>query len=254
MEQHLIEIQGLKKVFHGSPVLNGIDLFVESSQLTALIGPSGCGKSTLLRCLNGIETFEEGRISIAGVTLDRHSGSSQSAGNYRRTTHQIRTMVGMVFQSFNLFPHMTALDNVAYPPMIVKGVPRGDARLNALELLKKVGLKEKADLFPAQLSGGQQQRAAIARALAMKPKVLLYDEPTSALDPTLVDEVLEVMKELDSEGITQLVVTHEMRFARDAADKIVFMSDGRIVEEGSAGKIFSDPSDDRTRQFLRRFL
>jgi polar amino acid transport system ATP-binding protein len=163
-------------------------------------------------------------------------------------------MVGMVFQSFNLFPHMSTLDNVASPPAIVKNTPRRAARLEALELLKKVGLEDKANLFPAQLSGGQQQRAAIARALAMKPKVLLYDEPTSALDPTLVDEVLEVMKELDAEGITQLVVTHEMRFARDAADKIVFMSDGRIIEEGPSNKIFSDPSDNRTRQFLRRFL
>jgi len=149
---------------------------------------------------------------------------------------------------------MSTLDNVAYPPMIVKGISRSDARLEAMEFLKKVGLRDKANLFPAQLSGGQQQRAAIARALAMKPKVLLCDEPTSSLDPTLVDEVLEVMKELDSEGITQVVVTHEMRFARDAADKIVFMSDGRVVEEGPSHKIFSDPSDDRTRQFLRRFL
>jgi ABC-type polar amino acid transport system ATPase subunit len=254
MEQPLIEIQGLKKVFHGSPVLKGIDLAVLSSRLTVLIGPSGCGKSTLLRCLNGIENFDEGKISIAGITLERSGGDSHGSTEYRRAAHQLRSMVGMVFQSFNLFPHMSALDNVASPPVIVKKVSREDARREARELLKKVGLEDKASLFPAQLSGGQQQRAAIARALAMKPKVLLYDEPTSALDPTLVDEVLEVMKELDAEGITQLIVTHEMRFARDAADKIVFMSDGRIVEEGPPCKIFSNPSDDRTRQFLRRFL
>jgi ABC-type polar amino acid transport system ATPase subunit len=160
----------------------------------------------------------------------------------------------MVFQSFNLFPHMTTLENVARPPMIVKGVARKEAYADATRLLEKVGLKGKADLVPQQLSGGQQQRAAIARALAMKPKVLLYDEPTSALDPSLVDEVLEVMKELDSEGITQLVVTHEMRFARDAADKIVFMDDGLVIEEGSADRIFSEPADSRTKQFLRRFL
>jgi polar amino acid transport system ATP-binding protein len=251
MEQHLIEIHALRKAFQENSILNGIDLCIDSRQLTVLIGPSGCGKSTLLRCLNGIETFDEGKISIAGLTLDKSSNSSHV---HHRKTHQLRTMVGMVFQSFNLFPHMSTLDNVAYPPMIVKGISRRDARDQAMELLNKVGLKDKARLFPAQLSGGQQQRAAIARALAMKPKILLYDEPTSALDPTLVDEVLAVMKELHSEGITQLVVTHEMRFARDAADKMVFMSDGRIVEEGSAERIFSNPSDSRTRQFLRRYL
>ena len=255
MEQHLIETHALKKAFQGNPVLRGIDLCIDSSRLTVLIGPSGCGKSTLLRCLNGIEIFDEGRISIAGLTLEGNGATARdSAGAYRRKMQQLRSMVGMVFQSFNLFPHMSTLENVASPPVIVKGISRRDARAQALALLKKVGLADKGNLFPAQLSGGQQQRAAIARALAMKPTILLYDEPTSALDPTLVDEVLEVMKELDSEGITQLVVTHEMRFARDAADKIVFMSDGLIVEEGPAEIIFSNPSDNRTRQFLRRFL
>jgi polar amino acid transport system ATP-binding protein len=253
MQQHLIEIEGLKKTFQDIPVLRGVDLCVDPGGMTVLIGPSGCGKSTLLRCLNGIESFDEGRISIAGITLERN-GTTRGSHTSKHTTHQIRTVVGMVFQSFNLFPHMSALDNVASPPMIVKGISRKDARHQALELLGKVGLKDKAELFPAQLSGGQQQRAAIARALAMKPKILLYDEPTSALDPTLVDEVLEVMKELDAEGITQLVVTHEMHFAREAADKIAFMFDGRIIEEGSSEKIFSDPSDERTRLFLRRFI
>jgi polar amino acid transport system ATP-binding protein len=254
MEQPLIEIRGLQKSFHGNPVLKGIDLNVHARQLTVLIGPSGCGKSTLLRCLNGIEDFDEGRVSIGGITLERNYRNPHPSKEYRRTAHRLRAVVGMVFQSFNLFPHMSTLDNVASPPVIVKRVPREDARREALALLKKVGLEDKAGLFPAQLSGGQQQRAAIARALAMKPAVLLYDEPTSALDPTLVDEVLEVMKELDAEGITQLVVTHEMRFARDAADRIIFMSDGRIIEEGPSGSIFSDPRDDRTRQFLRRFI
>jgi polar amino acid transport system ATP-binding protein len=253
MEQHLIEIQGLKKTFQGTPVLRGVDLCVDPGRMTVLIGPSGCGKSTLLRCLNGIESFDEGRISIAGILLERDR-TARASGINKRTTHEIRTVVGMVFQSFNLFPHMSTLDNVANPPMIVQGISRKDARRAALELLGKVGLKDKGDMFPAQLSGGQQQRAAIARALAMKPKILLYDEPTSALDPTLVDEVLEVMKELDAEGITQLVVTHEMHFAREAADKVAFMFDGRIVEEGPPEKIFSDPSDERTRVFLRRFL
>jgi polar amino acid transport system ATP-binding protein len=251
--EHLIEIGGLKKAFEGHIVLKGINLAVDDSQLTVLIGPSGCGKSTLLRCLNGIEVFDEGKISIGKITVERTSGS-RIDGQYQRTMHQLRSVVGMVFQSFNLFPHMTALENVAYPPMIVKGVSKAEARAEASKLLDKVGLNDKAELHPHQLSGGQQQRAAIARALAMRPRVLLYDEPTSALDPTLVDEVLQVMKELDADGITQLVVTHEMRFARDAADKIVFMSDGVVVEEGSAEQIFSDPADDRTRHFLRRFI
>jgi polar amino acid transport system ATP-binding protein len=254
MEQHLIEIHGLKKAFQQNPVLNGINLLVNANELTVLIGPSGCGKSTLLRCINGLEAFDEGRISIGGLTLEKLMSNRSADREYRRTAHSLRMIMGLVFQSFNLFPHLTVLDNVAYPPMIVKGVPKAEARAQAITLLEKVGLRDKAELAPERLSGGQQQRAAIARALAMKPKVLLYDEPTSALDPSLVDEVLDVMKELDSEGITQLVVTHEMRFARDAADKVAFMCDGRIVEEGPAEKIFSDPADSRTRQFLRRFL
>ncbi len=254
MEKHHIEIQNLRKAFHGNPVLNGINLTVGAGRLTVLMGPSGCGKSTLLRCLNGIELFDQGRISIGNLTLERTGTSFLTDGEHKRITHQLRSIVGIVFQSFNLFPHMTVLENVSKPPMIVKDIPRQEARDDALKLLEKVGLKDKADAAPMQLSGGQQQRAAIARALAMKPQILLYDEPTSALDPTLVDEVLDVMKGLDSEGITQLVVTHEMRFARDAAHKAVFMCDGLIVEEGPAAKIFSDPADNRTRQFLRRFL
>ena len=248
MEQHLIEVEGLKKAFHGHPVLNGINLCVDVNQLTVLIGPSGCGKSTLLRCLNGLEDFDEGRITINRLTLEKN------CRDHKQTAHNLRMAVGLVFQSFNLFPHWSVLDNIANPPMIVKRLSKPEAREQAWNLLEKVGLRDKADLVPEQLSGGQQQRAAIARALAMRPKVLLYDEPTSALDPALVDEVLDVMKELDSEGITQLVVTHEMRFARDAADKIAFMCDGVIVEEGPAEIIFSNPADNRTRQFLRRFL
>jgi len=254
MTQHAIEITGLRKSFHGQPVLKGIDLTVDDAQLTVLIGPSGCGKSTLLRCLNGLEDFDEGRVTVGGVTLARTRGQNHRDREYERITHALRGATGMVFQAFNLFPHMTTLENVARPPAIVQAVPPEQARANALRLLEKVGLADKANLYPSQLSGGQQQRAAIARALAMKPKVLLYDEPTSALDPSLVDEVLLVMKELDAEGITQVVVTHEMRFARDVADRIVFLSEGLVIEEVDPGKIFSEPSDPRTREFLKRFL
>jgi polar amino acid transport system ATP-binding protein len=254
MSKHIIEIAGLKKSFHGTSILKGVNLTVGASELTVLIGPSGCGKSTLLRCLNGLEDFDEGRVTIDGLHLEREPGRLRAGAEYHRVTHKLRGVLGMVFQAFNLFPHMTALDNVARPPSIVRGTPRDEARANALQLLEKVGLREQAGLYPHQLSGGQQQRAAIARALAMKPKLLLYDEPTSALDPALVDEVLAVMKELDSEGITQLVVTHEMRFARDVSEKIVFMSDGAVVEEGPPEKIFSYPGDPRTRQFLKRYL
>ena len=254
MAERIIEISGLKKNFQGHEVLRGIYLDVAPRQLTVLIGPSGCGKSTLLRCLNGLEIFDEGRISVNGLRLERRAGHSHVDREYHRVTHQLRGMMGMVFQAFNLFPHMTTLENVARPPVIVRSVPPDQARSEAVRLLEKVGLGDKAALYPNQLSGGQQQRAAIARALAMKPKVILYDEPTSALDPELVDEVLEVMRELDREGITQLVVTHEMRFARDVADKIAFMSEGMIVEEGDPDRIFSNPNDARTRQFLKRYL
>jgi polar amino acid transport system ATP-binding protein len=254
MFQDIIEIRGLKKSFQSHPVLRGIDLAVETGQLAVVIGPSGCGKTTLLRCLNGLEIFDEGRIAVNGLVLERDGAGRRAGKEFLRVTHDLRSTMGMVFQSFNLFPHMTTLENVARPPAIVQGVPSRECRAEALRLLEKVGLREKADHFPAQLSGGQQQRAAIARALAMKPKVLLYDEPTSALDPALVDEVLGVMQELHGEGITQVVVTHEMRFARDAADKIVFMSEGRVVEEGAPAKVFSNPEDARTRAFLRRYI
>lgn len=254
MASPIIEILNLKKSYQGQPVLNGITLDVEASQLTVLIGPSGCGKSTLLRCLNGLEIFDEGRITVDGLVLQRDATHGRHEGMHHRITHELRCMIGMVFQSFNLFPHMTVLDNIARPPSIVQGVPASEAREAAFRLLEKVGLGTKFGQYPEQLSGGQQQRAAIARALAMKPKVLLYDEPTSALDPELVEEVLSVMRELDAEGITQVVVTHEMRFAREAAEKVVFISDGQVVEEGAPEKLFSDPGDARTRQFLRRFL
>ncbi len=254
MAQPIIEIRNLKKRFQGLPVLKGINLDIEASQLTVLIGPSGCGKSTLLRCLNGLEVFDEGLISINGLVLMRSAGGGHEERSLHRIRHELRGMIGIVFQAFNLFPHMTVLENVARPPAIVQGIPVEEARSSARQLLEKVGLADKASQYPEQLSGGQQQRAAIARALAMKPKVLLYDEPTSALDPELVEEVLAVMRELDADGVTQVVVTHEMRFAREAAEKIAFLSDGLVVEEGPPELIFSDPRDNRTRQFLRRFL
>ncbi len=254
MSQPIIEVRGLKKSFHGEQVLKGIYLDVEPHQLTAVIGPSGGGKSTLLRCLNGLEIFDEGRISIHGFTIRRDGSHRHAGGEYHRQTHHLRGMVGMVFQSFNLFPHWTILENVARTPVIVQKVPVAEARETAFRLLEKVGLKEKAHQYPDQISGGQQQRAAIARALAMKPQVMLYDEPTSALDPELVEEVLAVMKELNAEGVTQVVVTHEMRFAHDVASKIVFLSDGTVVEEGDPATMFSHPQDARTRQFLKRYL
>jgi len=252
--EHLIEIRGLKKSFPGGPVLRGIDLNVEDQQLTVLIGASGCGKSTLLRCLNGLEVFDEGRVRLNGVTLERRPGQRNGEREYERLTHELRLMVGMVFQSFNLFPHMTALDNVARPPIIVKQVPKEQAYAEARAMLEKVGLGDRAGHYPRQLSGGQQQRAAIARALAMKPRVILYDEPTSALDPELSHEVLQVMRQLDTDGITQIVVTHEMRFAREVADKVVFLAEGQVVEEGPPDQMFTDPADPRARQFLKRYL
>jgi polar amino acid transport system ATP-binding protein len=220
--------------------------------LTAIIGPSGCGKSTLLRCLNGLELFDSGRVRIGDITLEMNNGASPR--DFNAQLRQLREEVGMVFQSFNLFPHLTALENATLAPVVVKGVDRKTAEERARELLKKVGLSDRLDYYPSQLSGGQQQRAAIARALAMSPKVMLYDEPTSALDPSLVGEVLSIMRKLDDEGMTQVVVTHEMHFARDVADKVLVLSGGELIESGSPGEIFSSPRDERTRAFLQRYL
>jgi len=231
-----------------------VDLQVAPRELTVLIGPSGCGKSTFLRCLNGLEIFDQGKISISGIQLERASAHAPLDTQFHARVRELRMSVGMVFQSFNLFPHLTALENVMKAPMVVKGVSADGAKRKALELLGKVGLASHTQHYPSQLSGGQQQRAAIARALAMEPRVMLYDEPTSALDPGLVDEVLLVMKQLDDEGMTQIVVTHEMRFARDVADKVVYFEGGNIVESGPPEKIFSTPEDERTRKFLKKFL
>lgn len=247
----LISIQNIEKQFHTKPVLSGINLDILAGDLTAIIGPSGCGKSTLLRCLNGLEAIDQGVIEIDGTSLKSKSDLGRS--EFERRALRIRQSVGMVFQSFNLFPHMTILENVARPPQIVKKMDRKLAEEKAHALLAKVGLSSHSSHLPHELSGGQQQRASIARALAMEPKILLYDEPTSALDPSLVNEVLQVMKQLDREGMTQIVVTHEMRFARDAADKIVFLEAGKVVEVGSPVQIFTAAHDSRTKDFLRHF-
>jgi len=240
----IIVIKDLHKYFGSVEAVRGVSLEVHRGEVVIIIGPSGSGKSTLLRCINHLETPTRGEVWVDGKHLT-HKQTDINA---------IRAEVGMVFQLFNLFPHLTALGNVALALQIVRKRSREEAESVAMEQLTRVGIPEKADCHPGQLSGGQQQRVAIARALAMNPKIMLFDEPTSALDPGLVDEVLEVMRELDREGITQLVVTHEMRFARDVADKIAFMSEGMIVEEGDPGKIFSNPEDSRTRQFLKRYL
>ena len=248
----LISVENLHKSYGAHAALKGVSFAVQHSQLTALIGPSGCGKSTLLRCLNGLEQFDEGRICIGAITLEMHAGKLPSDHGAR--LRNLREQAGMVFQSFNLFPHLTVLENATLAPVVVKKQSKQAAEKTARELLKKVGLGDRMDYYPSQLSGGQQQRAAIARALAMEPQVMLYDEPTSALDPTLVGEVLGIMRQLDDEGMTQVVVTHEMRFAREVADQVIVLSAGEIVEAGDPEVIFTAPSDERTREFLKGFL
>ncbi|HKB08672.1 MAG TPA: amino acid ABC transporter ATP-binding protein [Candidatus Polarisedimenticolia bacterium] len=248
----MIAVEDLRKSFGQAEALRGVSFTVAESALVVIIGPSGCGKSTLLRCLNGLELFDSGRVHIADVTLERHNGTVPSDLKHR--LRMLREEVGMVFQSFNLFPHMTVLENAVKAPMVVKGLGRDEAETRARGLLRKVGLSDRLDYYPSQLSGGQQQRAAIARALTMAPKVMLYDEPTSSLDPTLVNEVLLIMRQLHDEGMTQVVVSHEMRFARDVADRILFMDQGLLVESGPPAEIFGAPRDARTREFLKSFL
>ena len=244
--------KGLCKTFRGQQVLKGVDFEAGAGELIVIVGRSGCGKSTLLRCLNGLEIFDEGQIRFADLVLERRQGAPQ--GDYHERARRLRANFGMVFQSFNLFPHLDLLGNLVAAPMIVKGLSRKEAEAVALPLLEKVGLSGHARHYPIQMSGGQQQRAAIARALAMSPKVMLYDEPTSALDPWLVDEVFEVMRKLDKEGMTQIVVTHETRFTREVARKIVFMEEGRVVEVGPPAQVFGSPKDPRTAQYMSRFM
>lgn len=249
MANPVIAVEDVHKSFHGAPALRGVSFEVAASQLTVLIGPSGCGKSTLLRCMNGLESFDEGRVRIGDVSIERHGGVRPR--DWAARLRRLREEVGMVFQSFNLFPHLTVLENVIKAPMVVQRQERADAEAHARALLAKVGLEDRSGYYPAQLSGGQQQRAAIARALAMSPKVMLYDEPTSALDPSLVQEVLQIMRQLDAEGMTQVVVTHEMRFAREAADTVLMLHGGELIESGPPGILFGAPRDPRTRDFLR---
>jgi len=249
----ILEVTDLRKSYDDNPILKGVAFSIAEGDLVSVIGPSGCGKSTMLRCINGLEILDSGTITAAGTTVSRQPGTPAGHG-IDKSFHALRQVVGMVFQQFNLFPHRTLLENTMLAPMLVRGIPREEAAKTGRALLGKVGLQGMDDRYPANLSGGQQQRAAIARALAMHPKVMLYDEPTSALDPELVDEVLHVMKELDAEGMTQVVVTHEMRFARDASDYIVFMEGGHIAEISGGDEMFTNPKDERTRRFLRRFL
>ena len=244
----MLSATGIHKGFDGLGVLRGIDLNVEKGEVVALIGPSGSGKSTLLRCLNQLETVDSGTIILDNITLCRTLGGKLTYAD-PATLRRITLKMGMVFQSYNLFPHMSVMQNLTDAPMHVKRLSRVQATERARELLAKVGLSDKADQYPYQLSGGQQQRVAIARALCMGPEILCFDEPTSALDPELTQEVLGVMRELARERMTMLVVTHEMGFARDVADRVVFMEDGLIVEEGPPEQIFHS-SNPRTRQFV----
>jgi ABC-type polar amino acid transport system ATPase subunit len=244
----IIAVDNLVKTYDGAPAVRGVSFAVEASELTVVIGPSGCGKSTLLRCLNGLESFDSGVVRIGEVTIDKRAALRPA--DEARAIHALRQSVGMVFQSFNLFAHMTALQNVMVGPTVVQRAGKAEAEANARALLAKVGLADRVDHYPHQLSGGQQQRCAIARALAMKPAVLLYDEPTSALDPSLVNEVLSIMKQLDDEGMTQVVVTHEMRFARQAADRVIMLHDGVIAENGAAEQVFTQPASAAMREFI----
>ncbi|MCR5030003.1 MAG: amino acid ABC transporter ATP-binding protein [Selenomonadaceae bacterium] len=239
----MISVRNLKKSFGGAEVLKDVNLDIAEKEVVVIIGPSGSGKSTLLRCLNYLEKPTGGEITVDGMTL--------GAGT---DINKIRAEVGMVFQRFNLFPHMTAMENITLAPMKVRGVSKEEAESAARFLLAKVGLEDRAAAYPEQLSGGQQQRVAIARALAMKPKVMLFDEPTSALDPEMVKEVLQVMKDLAQEGMTMAVVTHEMGFAREVGDRVLFVDQGVILEEGTPEEMFSHPKELRTREFLSKIL
>ena len=250
----IIKTENICKSFGSVEVLKNVSLTVEPGEVVVIIGPSGAGKSTYLRSLNHLEKPTSGKIWIDDKLIeDRVNGHNQVKLPHKERAAILLEM-GMVFQRFNLVPHKTALQNVMLAPMNVKGVPEKEAKEKAVKLLNQVGLGDKLDSYPAKLSGGQQQRVAIARALAMEPKMMLFDEPTSALDPELVGDVLNVMKELAEEGMTMLVVTHEMGFAREVADRVVFMYDGAILEEGSPKEIFTNPKHDRTRQFLQSVL
>ena len=238
----VIEINNLKKSFGDNEVLKGINAKIGDSEVVCIIGPSGSGKSTMLRCINMLEEPTDGEIIIDGEKVSESN------------INEVRTKMGMVFQGFNLFPNMTVLQNITCAPINVKGISKDEAEAKARELLSKVKLPEKADVYPKSLSGGQQQRVAIARALAMEPEIMLFDEPTSALDPEMVGEVLDVMKELAKEGMAMAVVTHEMGFAKEVSDRVLFMDGGYIVEEGKPEEVLSNPKEDRTKNFLSQVL
>lgn len=244
----MIQVNNLSKSFDQNEVLKNISLTIPAHQVVAVIGPSGSGKSTFLRCLNGLETITSGAISVN----DHQINATDSKKTQQKTIHAIRQDTGMVFQQFNLYPHKTVIENVMEAIIVVKKQSKEQAEMIASQLLKRVGLQEKEDVYPSKLSGGQQQRVAIARALAMEPKIMLFDEPTSALDPELVGEVLKVMKELADEGMTMVIVTHEMKFAQDAADRILFMADGQIVEDAEPKMFFVHPATDRAQKFLAK--
>lgn len=240
----IIQVKNLQKSFGDNHVLTGIDCAVEEKEVVCVIGPSGSGKSTLLRCLNLLETISGGEVIVDGKNL----------ADRKVNIDEVRTEIGMVFQQFNLFPHKSVIENIMLAPMKVRKLSASDARERGRKLLAKVGLAEKENAYPSQLSGGQQQRVAIARALAMKPEVMLFDEPTSALDPEMITEVLDIMVQLAKSGMTMIVVTHEMGFARKAADRIVFMADGEIVEEATPEEFFTNPQTDRAKDFLSKLI
>ena len=251
--QPLVVIDGVVKRYGAETVLDRVSLNVDPGQVMVVIGPSGSGKSTLLRCLAHLEPIQKGHILIEGVVVSKGTEESGPAPD-PAAARRLQQEVGMVFQSFNLFPHLTVMDNITLAPRRVRGMGKDEAEAQAVELLRRVGLEDKRDSHPARLSGGQQQRAAIARALAMRPRIMLFDEVTSALDPELVGEVLKTMRQLADQGMTMMVVTHEMGFARDVADDVVFMDRGAIVERAPPDRIFSRPVEARTRAFLERLL
>jgi ABC-type polar amino acid transport system ATPase subunit len=251
----VIRVRGLQKRFGALHVLRGIDLTVERGKVLVIIGPSGSGKSTLLRCMNFLEEYDAGEVWFENLLVGyQKNDAGRLVRDREANIARVRAQMGMVFQSFNLFPHKTVLENVIEGPMIVQRRKLEEARTIGLELLDKVGLADKASVYPSRISGGQQQRAAIARALAMQPKAMLFDEPTSALDPELVGEVLDVIKRLAAEGMTMVVVTHEMSFAREVANRVFMMDEGTVVEEGPPGQIFGAPRQTRTAEFLRRVV
>jgi glutamine transport system ATP-binding protein len=243
----IVKIEKMNKHFGSLHVLKDIELAVEPGEVVVVIGASGSGKSTLIRCVNGLEEFQDGAVEVDTHQLEPY-------GRNQKALQQIRREVGMVFQQFNLFPHLTVLDNVALAPVKVRGQSKAEAQKTAKKLLERVGIGNQADKYPTQLSGGQQQRVAIARSLAMEPRLMLFDEPTSALDPEMIGEVLDVMRELAADGMTMMIVTHEMGFAREVAHRVVYIHEGQIVEEGKPADVFDNPRNERTQTFLARVL